>query len=84
VPELELMPIMLKRLTFTGSTLRPRSVEQKAAIAQQLREAVWPLFESGQLKTFIYRTFPLAEAAAAHALMESSRHIGKIMLAVKP
>ncbi len=82
--EVDLMPVMLKRLTFTGSTLRPRSVEQKAAIARQLRDAVWPLFESGQLRTFVHRTFPLAEAAAAHALMESSRHIGKIMLAVKP
>jgi putative PIG3 family NAD(P)H quinone oxidoreductase len=84
VAELDLMGIMLKRLTFTGSTLRPRTVAQKAAIARQLREAVWPLFESKQLRTFIYRTFPLAEAAAAHALMESSRHIGKIMLAVRP
>jgi NADPH:quinone reductase len=84
IAELDLMSIMLKRLTFTGSTLRPRSVAQKAAIAGQLREAVWPLFESKQLRTFIYRTYPLAEAAAAHALMESSRHIGKIMLAVRP
>jgi putative PIG3 family NAD(P)H quinone oxidoreductase len=81
--EVDLMSVMLKRLTFTGSTLRPRSVEQKAEIARQLRAAVWPLFESGQLRTFVYKTFPLAEAAAAHALMESSRHIGKIMLAVK-
>ena len=81
--EIDLMPIMLKRLTFTGSTLRPRTVQQKADIARQLRESVWPLFESGQLKTYVYRTFPLAEAAAAHALMESSRHIGKIMLDVR-
>jgi len=83
LPEFNVMPIMLKRLTFTGSTLRPRTVEQKAAIARQLATAVWPLFESGQLRTFIFKTFPLAEAAAAHALMESSRHIGKIMLEVK-
>jgi putative PIG3 family NAD(P)H quinone oxidoreductase len=81
--EIDLMPIMLKRLTFTGSTLRPRTVQQKADIARQLRESVWPLFESGQLRTYVYRTFPLAEAAAAHALMESSRHIGKIMLEVR-
>jgi NADPH:quinone reductase-like Zn-dependent oxidoreductase len=77
------MPVMLKRLTFTGSTLRPRTVEQKAAIAQALRTNVWPLFESGRLKTYLYKTFPLAEARAAHELMESSTHIGKIMLAVK-
>jgi putative PIG3 family NAD(P)H quinone oxidoreductase len=81
--ELDLMPIMLKRLTFTGSTLRPRTVQQKADIARQLRESVWPLFASGQLRTYIHRTFPLAEAAAAHALMESSQHIGKIMLEVR-
>lgn len=81
--ELDLMPIMLKRLTFTGSTLRPRTVQQKADIARQLRESVWPLFASRQLRTHIHRTFPLAEAAAAHALMESSQHIGKIMLEVR-
>ena len=81
--ELDMMPIMLKRLTFTGSTLRPRSVEQKAAIARQLSAGVWPLFESGQLRTYVHRTFPLADVAAAHALMESSQHVGKIMLEVK-
>jgi NADPH:quinone reductase-like Zn-dependent oxidoreductase len=58
-------------------------VEQKAAIAKALRENVWPLFESGQLKTFVHKTFPLAEARAAHELMESSTHIGKIMLEVR-
>jgi putative PIG3 family NAD(P)H quinone oxidoreductase len=83
VAEFDLTPIMIKRLTFTGSTLRPRTVAQKALIADELRAKVWPLFESGQLKPYIYRTFPLAEAAAAHALMESSRHIGKIMLEVQ-
>ena len=81
--DFDAMPLMLKRLTFTGSTLRPRTVEQKAAIARALERDVWPLFESGQLKSYVYRTFPLAEAAAAHALMESSTHIGKIMLEVK-
>lgn len=84
IPDFDAMPIMLKRLTFTGSTLRPRTVEQKAAIARPLRAHVWPLFASGQLRTFVYQTFPLAEARAAHELMESSRHIGKIMLEVKP
>jgi NADPH:quinone reductase len=76
--------IMLKRLTVTGSTMRASPHQRKAAIAQALRERVWPLFETGRLKPVIYRVFPLQEAAAAHALMESSQHIGKIMLAVRP
>jgi NADPH2:quinone reductase len=78
--EIDLLPVMLKRLTFTGSTLRPRSVEAKAEIAQALEEKVWPLLAAGCCKPQIYRTFPLAEAAAAHRLMESSEHIGKIVL----
>ncbi|MGL4525682.1 MAG: NAD(P)H-quinone oxidoreductase [Aestuariivirga sp.] len=78
--EVDLMPIMLKRLTLTGSTLRPRSVAEKAEIARALEETVWPLIAAGQISPRIYRTFPLAEAAAAHALMESSEHIGKIVL----
>lgn len=82
--EFDAMPIMLKRLTFTGSTLRPRTVAQKAAIAQALRRDVWPLFASKQLRPYVHRTFPLAEARAAHELMESSAHIGKIMLEVRP
>jgi putative PIG3 family NAD(P)H quinone oxidoreductase len=84
IADFDAMPIMLKRLTFTGSTLRPRTVEQKAAIAGALAREVWPLFESGQLRTYLYRTFPLAEARAAHELMESSTHIGKIVLEVRP
>lgn len=84
IADFDAMPIMLKRLTFTGSTLRPRTVEQKAAIATALAREVWPLFESGQLRTYLYRTFPLAEARAAHELMESSTHIGKIVLEVRP
>jgi NADPH2:quinone reductase len=76
--------IMLKRQTVTGSTMRASPLERKAAIARALSERVWPLFEAGVLKPVIYRVFPLAEAAAAHALMESSQHIGKIMLAVQP
>ena len=83
IADFDAMPIMVKRLTFTGSTLRPRTVEQKASIARALRERAWPLFESGHLKTFVYKTFPLAEARAAHELMESSQHIGKIVLEVK-
>jgi NADPH2:quinone reductase len=72
--------IMLKRLTHTGSTLRARPVAEKAAIARAVETEVWPLIEAGSVKAVIYRTFPLAEAAAAHALMESSAHIGKIVL----
>jgi len=84
LPDFDAMQIMIKRLTFTGSTLRPRSNAQKAGIAAALLERVWPLFEAGRMKTIIHRTFPLEQAAAAHALMESSAHIGKIMLEVRP
>jgi NADPH2:quinone reductase len=78
--EIDLLPIMLKRLTLTGSTLRPRSVAEKAEIARALEEIVWPLFAAGRCKPHIYRSFSLAEAASAHKLMESSEHIGKIVL----
>ena len=78
--EADFLPIMLKRLTFTGSTLRPRSVAEKAEIAQELEAMVWPLLSAGKCKPPIYATFPLAEAANAHALMESSMHVGKIVL----
>jgi len=74
--------ILLRRLTVTGSTLRPRPIAFKAAIAQQLRERVWPLIESGKIKPVIYQTFTLEEAVKAHELMESSTHIGKIVLKV--
>jgi len=76
------MPLMLRRLTITGSTLRPRTVEQKSQIAQALKREVWPLLEAGKIKPVIHSTFPLTEAAAAHRLMESSQHIGKIILTV--
>jgi putative PIG3 family NAD(P)H quinone oxidoreductase len=75
--------IMLKRLTVTGSTMRASPAARKAGIASELRERVWPLFESGRVRPVVTRVFPLAEAAAAHALMESSAHIGKIMLRVR-
>lgn len=74
--------LMVKRLHHTGSTLRPRSIAEKAAIARGLEEKVWPLIASGQIKPVIDSTFPLREAAAAHARMESSQHIGKIVLTV--
>ncbi|MDC6110223.1 NAD(P)H-quinone oxidoreductase [Serratia rubidaea] len=80
VKELNLMPLLLKRLTHTGSTLRARSVQDKAQIAADLRQKVWPLLERGAVKPHIFRTFPLEQAADAHRLMESSAHIGKIML----
>jgi putative PIG3 family NAD(P)H quinone oxidoreductase len=72
--------LLRRRLTLTGSTLRPRSVEEKGAIAAALHREVWPLIESGQVTPHVYRTFPIADAAGAHALMESSTHIGKIVL----
>ena len=78
--EIDLGQLMMRRQTITGSTLRPRSVAEKGAIAQSLREKVWPLLESGRVAPVMYKTFPLAEAADAHRLMESSHHIGKIVL----
>jgi putative PIG3 family NAD(P)H quinone oxidoreductase len=80
--ELDLGRLMTRRLTVTGSTLRPRSVETKGEIAKSLREKVWPLFEAGKIAPVIHRTFPLSEASRAHELMESSSHIGKIILTV--
>jgi NADPH:quinone reductase len=80
--ELNLAPVMMKRLTITGSTLRARPVADKAPIAQALRETVWPLLENGAIRPLIDRVFPLTEAAAAHTLMESNRHIGKLLLRV--
>jgi len=80
--EINLEPIMRKRLTMTGSTLRPRPIADKAAIGAKLREHVWPKIADGSIKPVIHTTFPLAEAAAGHALMETSTHIGKIMLVV--
>ena len=81
-PDFNILPVMLKRLTITGSTLRPRTAAEKGAIAAGLREKVWPLLNEGQCAPLIHATFPLAEAAAAHTLMESGAHIGKIVLTV--
>jgi putative PIG3 family NAD(P)H quinone oxidoreductase len=78
--DINLVRFMLKRLTLTGSTLRPRSVADKALIAADLRERVWPKFATGELRPLVHQSFPLAEAAAAHASMEASSHIGKIAL----
>jgi NADPH2:quinone reductase len=74
--------ILIRRLTVTGSTLRPRPLSFKAKIAANLRKHVWPLLDAGKIKPVIYQTFPLDEAAKAHALMESSSHVGKIVLEV--
>ena len=80
--ELDVNELMRRRLTLTGSTLRPRPVAFKGAIAERLRERVWPLIEAGKIKPVIYKTFPLEQASEAHKLMESSAHIGKIVLTV--
>jgi NADPH2:quinone reductase len=78
--EINFGEVLMRRLTITGSTLRPRPIAFKGAIAKNLREKIWPLIESGKIKPVIYKTFPLAQASEAHALMESSQHIGKIIL----
>lgn len=80
--ELDFGQILRRRLTVTGSTLRPRSIDFKAAIAARLREKVWPLLEAGKIRPVIYKVFPLEQAVEAHRLMESSTHTGKIVLSV--
>jgi NADPH2:quinone reductase len=82
--EVDLGQVLRRRLTITGSTLRPRPVAFKAQIARELRERVWPLIEAGTIRPVIHSSFPLEQAAQAHALMESSAHVGKIMLQVAP
>lgn len=77
---LDMSDILVRRLTITGSTLRPRTVEFKTGIANALRQNVWPLIEQGKIRPVIYKVFPLAHASAAHELMESGAHVGKIML----
>jgi len=80
--EIDLAPIMMKRLVLTGSTLRPRTIDEKAAIARALLANVWPLLEKGVARPVIHEVYPLAKVRAAHELMESSRHIGKIVLEI--
>ena len=80
--QVNLSPVLRNRLTITGSTLRPRSVAEKGAIARAVREHVWPLLESGEVKVLVHAAFPLREAAEAHRVMESSAHIGKLVLTV--
>lgn len=81
--ELNLMTVMQRRLHLTGSTMRPRTIEEKAAIRDALASQIWPAFGSGRLKTHTHAVFPLDQVAEAHRLMESSRHIGKIVLQVR-
>jgi len=78
--ELDINALMRRRLTITGSTLRPRTVEFKGYLAKNLREKIWPLIEAGRIRPEIFKTFPLEQAAEAHRLMESSQHIGKLVL----
>ena len=80
--EVDLNEVLRRRLILSGSTLRPRSVEFKSAIAATLRQKVWPLIEAQKIRPVIFKVFPLADAAAAHALMESGAHVGKLVLAV--
>jgi len=80
--EVDLSAIMQKRLQVTGSTLRPRTIEFKGQVAKSLRERIWPLVDAGKIKPVLFKTFPLAEASEAHKLMETSTHIGKIVLTV--
>jgi len=80
--EINMGTVLTKRLTLTGSTLRARNVAQKAAVADAVRKNVWPLLASGKVRPVIFATFPLGEASAAHRLMETSNHIGKIVLTI--
>jgi len=82
--EIDLMTVMHRRLTLTGSTLRPRSIEEKGQIARAVRENVWPLIEKGDVRPVLHATFPLAAAAEAHRALEAGRHVGKIVLIVRP
>ena len=80
--ELDINELMRRRLTVSGSTLRPRTVDFKGYLAKNLREKIWPLIEAGRIRPEIFKTFPLAQASEAHRLMETSQHIGKLVLTV--
>ena len=82
--ELNMAVVMSRRFTLTGSTLRPRSATFKALLAQEIAQNVWPLVETGELRPVMDQTFPLAEAAKAHARMEAGAHVGKIVLQIAP
>src|SRR5205807_7683171 len=78
--QINMIAVLQRRLTITGSTLRPRSISEKGAIARALRERVWPLLESGTVAPVVHATFPLRDAAAAHRVLEADTHIGKLVL----
>ena len=80
--QINMMPVLQRRLWITGSTLRARSIQEKAAIAHAVRRSVWPLIEQGTVRVLVHQAFPLARAAEAHRVMESSAHIGKLVLTV--
>jgi NADPH2:quinone reductase len=80
---IDLMPVLQRRLTLTGSTLRARSVAEKSALAAAVRRDVWPIYEQGRARAVVHATFPLAAAAEAHRVMESGTHIGKLVLLVQ-
>jgi putative PIG3 family NAD(P)H quinone oxidoreductase len=82
--EFDFMPVMIKRLTITGSTMRSRTVEEKARIRDALLREVWPALASGRIKTHVFGVYPLEKAAEAHRIMEESRHVGKVILQVRP
>jgi NADPH:quinone reductase-like Zn-dependent oxidoreductase len=81
--EFDFMPVMIKRLTITGSTMRPRTVDEKARIRDALLQHVWPALASGQVRTHLHGIYPLAQAAEAHRIMQSSQHIGKLVLQLR-
>lgn len=80
VAEIDFLPMMLRRMSFTGSTLRSRTLEQKSLVAKALRENIWPLLNEGAVKPIIHATFPLEDARQAHEMMDASHHLGKILL----
>jgi len=83
VQQFDFLPVMVRRLTITGSTLRPRSIQEKSAIAENLRQHVWPLLESGKIKVVIDRIVPMEKVSEAHRVMEAGQHMGKILLQVR-
>ncbi|HEX6572031.1 MAG TPA: zinc-binding dehydrogenase, partial [Steroidobacteraceae bacterium] len=82
VDRLDLLLVMRQRLTITGSTMRPRTTAQKGAIAAELRRHVWPLLDAGRIAPVVHAVYPLAQAADAHRVMESSTHVGKLVLSL--
>jgi NADPH2:quinone reductase len=81
--EFDFMPVMIKRLTITGSTMRPRTVEEKARIRDALLREVWPALASGRVRTHLFQVFPLEQVSEAHRVMEASQHVGKLVLQLR-